>query len=161
MITCCDQTHVQIINNIWSSADDLCSVHLSDNHLLTKIVKIMARPWFQTFKVHIIYSKDCSIRIKSHCKIALCSRQVVARRPWLWDMWCNSFSDFLPAVWPARPGRPGRLAWCGRLGRQTQCWKGFLEIYIFVFWYTEYLFKHCQRHYGPRRWLLWPVILVW
>ena len=21
--------------------------------------------------------------------------------------------------------------------------------------------KHCQRHYGPRRWLLWPVILVW
>ena len=22
-------------------------------------------------------------------------------------------------------------------------------------------FKHCQRHYGPRRWLLWPVILVW
>ena len=20
--------------------------------------------------------------------------------------------------------------------------------------------KHCQRHYGPRRWLLWPVILV-
>ena len=21
--------------------------------------------------------------------------------------------------------------------------------------------KHCQRHYGPRCWLLWPVILVW
>ena len=21
--------------------------------------------------------------------------------------------------------------------------------------------KHCQRHYGPRRWLLWPVILIW
>ena len=21
--------------------------------------------------------------------------------------------------------------------------------------------KHCQRHYEPRRWLLWPVILVW
>ena len=21
--------------------------------------------------------------------------------------------------------------------------------------------KHCQRHYGPRRWLLWPLILVW
>ena len=21
--------------------------------------------------------------------------------------------------------------------------------------------KHCQRHYGPRRWLLWPVVLVW
>ena len=21
--------------------------------------------------------------------------------------------------------------------------------------------KHCQRHYGPRRWLLWPVSLVW
>ena len=21
--------------------------------------------------------------------------------------------------------------------------------------------KHCQRHYGPRRWLLWPVIFVW
>ena len=21
--------------------------------------------------------------------------------------------------------------------------------------------EHCQRHYGPRRWLLWPVILVW
>ena len=21
--------------------------------------------------------------------------------------------------------------------------------------------KHCQRHYGPRRWLRWPVILVW
>ena len=21
--------------------------------------------------------------------------------------------------------------------------------------------KHCQRHYGPRRWLLWPVNLVW
>ena len=21
--------------------------------------------------------------------------------------------------------------------------------------------KHCQRHYGPRHWLLWPVILVW
>ena len=20
--------------------------------------------------------------------------------------------------------------------------------------------KHCQRHHGPRRWLLWPVILV-
>ena len=23
-----------------------------------------------------------------------------------------------------------------------------------------FLNKHCQRHYGPRRWLLWPVILV-
>ena len=23
------------------------------------------------------------------------------------------------------------------------------------------MWKHCQRHYGPRRWLLWPVILVW
>ena len=22
-------------------------------------------------------------------------------------------------------------------------------------------YKHCQRHYGPRSWLLWPVILVW
>ena len=21
--------------------------------------------------------------------------------------------------------------------------------------------KHCQRHYWPRRWLLWPLILVW
>ena len=30
-------------------------------------------------------------------------------------------------------------------------------------WSTEAnrLKKHCQRHYGPRRWLLWPVILVW
>ena len=22
-------------------------------------------------------------------------------------------------------------------------------------------FKHCQRHFGPRCWLLWPVVLVW
>ena len=26
---------------------------------------------------------------------------------------------------------------------------------------SKRLKKHCQRHYGPRRWLLWPVILVW
>ena len=26
---------------------------------------------------------------------------------------------------------------------------------------TWILNKHCQRHYGPRRWLLWPVILMW
>ena len=25
----------------------------------------------------------------------------------------------------------------------------------------RYLRKNCQRHYGPSRWLLWPVILVW
>ena len=44
---------------------------------------------------------------------------------------------------------------------------------ICQFWHTTALFrpvktnqfrafyaKHCQRHYGPRRWLLWPVILV-
>ena len=26
---------------------------------------------------------------------------------------------------------------------------------------ASFKMKHCQRHYGPRRWLLWPVILVW
>ena len=26
---------------------------------------------------------------------------------------------------------------------------------------TKKGWKHCQRHYGPRGWLLWPVILVW
>ena len=30
---------------------------------------------------------------------------------------------------------------------------------VVKFW--GFTFKHCQRHYGPRRWLLWPVILVW
>ena len=25
----------------------------------------------------------------------------------------------------------------------------------------RYLRKHCQRHYGPNHWLLWPVILMW
>ena len=27
--------------------------------------------------------------------------------------------------------------------------------------HCEFILKHCQRHYGPRCWLLWPVILVW
>ena len=27
--------------------------------------------------------------------------------------------------------------------------------------YSGLIKKHCQRHYGPRRWLLWPVSLVW
>ena len=26
---------------------------------------------------------------------------------------------------------------------------------------TGVYLKHCQRHYGPSSWLLWPVILVW
>ena len=26
--------------------------------------------------------------------------------------------------------------------------------------FSKSFLKHCQRHYGPRRWLLWPVILV-
>ena len=35
-----------------------------------------------------------------------------------------------------------------------------------LFWTTNVqisfnIIKHCQRHYGPRRWLLRPVILVW
>ena len=29
-----------------------------------------------------------------------------------------------------------------------------------ICWNSKRKGKHCQRHYGPRRWLLWPVILA-
>ena len=50
-----------------------------------------------------------------------------------------------------------------------RCFISHKSHYTFDCHYYLYLFaiainKHCQRHYGPRRWLLWPVILfrwVW
>jgi len=32
---------------------------------------------------------------------------------------------------------------------------------VYYFLCVQQTYKHCQRHYRPRRWLLWPVILVW
>ena len=56
-------------------------------------------------------------------------------------------------------------------------WQLFLKLAVssVVVWFMEnfisphdsrqnrnvFNYKHCQRHYGPRRWQLQPVILVW
>ena len=82
----------------------------------------------------------------------MCSRQGVARRPWLRDVWCKVSQISCTSARPRRPGRPGRLARCGRLRRQTQCWKGVFEIDCILIYTVSILkmFIHsrlCKKHF--------------
>ena len=51
----------------------------------------------------------------------------------------------------------------GTSNRAFRAWNWYQRVIsgFRLCFYDNCILKHCQRHYGPRRWLLWPVILVW
>ena len=72
------------------------------------------------------------------------------------DISCLVFQRFIfPRRWSvlSTPVLPWPHCTCHQLDRlQSTCWGQVQDWWLKI--------KHCQRHYGPRRWLLWPVILV-
>ena len=52
-------------------------------------------------------------------------------------------------------------SWASQLPPQPQNWLNCPNTTKSSFNQTNNGINHCQRHYGPRCWLLWPVILVW
>ena len=52
-------------------------------------------------------------------------------------------------------------SWASQLPPQPQNWLNCPNTTKSSFNQTNNGIKHCQRHYGPRCWLLWPIILVW
>ena len=92
-----------------------------------------------------------------------------------WDTWKNYYEKFLellmrPYFFFFSTGQP----LVKFLGQKQQLFVSYL--YDVSLWQTlmykdvldwtwvcrlDMQLKHCQRHYGPRHWLLWLVILVW
>ena len=51
----------------------------------------------------------------------------------------------------------------GTSNRAFRAWNWYQRVIsgFRLCFYDNCILKHCQRHYGPRCWMLWPVSLVW